>query len=429
MEKKLKRTITLFPAIIIVVNGIIGTGIFTVPGDMMKSSGGVLVMAAAWLIGGALAVLISMVYAELAPMLPMVGGSYNYCNIAMGKKWGFACGWWEMIAAVTCLAFMPLGFSNYLGYFFDLNWVQVKLIATALIVITMLINFSGLKIGLGVTTIFTTIKVVALAVVVIIGIMCTDFGNFTPMVSEEAGWSNLLPAAIIGTTAYGGYNQLAFMSGEVKDPKKTIPRGLFIGIGIVFAFNVLLSMGAVGTLGVDGLSQSTRAAADVASAGIGVAGGAFIAIAAMVSIFSCVNGSMTAMPRVGYAMATDGLFPKPMAKLNKKECPYVSTLVYGGIAICLIWPFDFVDVVMMSSVAGRLVELLIAIALIVLRKKMPNEERAIKMIGYPVSIAIVLVITIALIVTTESLSLIVGGSLCILAVPLWFIMKKINKLE
>lgn len=428
MEKNnLKRTITLFPAIIIVINGIIGTGIFTVPGDMMKASGGFLVMTVAWLIGGAMAVLISMVYAELAPMIPMVGGSYNYCNIAMGKKWGFACGWMEMVAAVTCLAFMPLGFSNYLGYFFDLSWLQVKLIATTLIVVAMFINFRGLKIGLGVTTALTILKVVALGVVVIIGIMCMDFDNFTPMVSEEIGWSNLLPATIIGITAYGGYNQLAFMSGEVKDPKKTIPRGLFIGIGIVFVFNLLMSTVSTGTLGVEGLSNSTRAAADVASAGMGMAGGAFIAVAAMVSIASCINGSITAMPRVGYAMASDGLLPSAMAKVNSKGCPTTATLVYGIIAICLIWPFDFVTIIMMSSVAGRLVELMIAIALIVLRKKMPNEERAVKMIGYPVSMILVLLITIALIVMTEPISLLVGGGLCLLAVPMWFVVKRIKK--
>ena len=306
----LKRTLTLFPCVMIMITSVIGSGIFTVPGEIMAAAQGSGTIFLAWVLAGICVFLMSLVYIELAPAMPQAGGAYNYLREAFGTKFAYFYGWGKMVNEVAVMALYALAVTNYLTFFFSLSPLACKITGTVIILCAAVFNIYGVKQGSAVTSGLTIAKILGLAVVILGGLFLFRGGfDFQPVVSSSAGWKGAVAAAVPAFFAFGGYNQLCYMSEEIKDAKKTLPRAILLGISCIIVIYMLLTVVCIRTLGVEGLANSDKAVAMAASAIFGSAGGAVLAICALASILASLNGMLLTTPRVAFSLARDGSFP------------------------------------------------------------------------------------------------------------------------
>lgn len=311
----LKRTLTLFPCVMIMITSVIGSGIFTVPGEIMAAAQGSGTIFLAWILAGICVFLMSLVYIELAPAMPQAGGAYNYLREAFGTKFAYFYGWGKMVNEVAVMALYALAVTNYLTFFFSLSPVVCKIIGTVVILCAAIFNIYGVKQGSAVTSGLTVAKILGLAVVIFGGLFIFKGGfDFQPVVSSTVGWKGAIAAAVPAFFAFGGYNQLCYMSEEIKDAKKTLPRAILLGISCIIVIYMLLTVVCIRTLGVEGLANSDKAVAMAASAIFGNAGGAILAICALASILASLNGMLLTPPPRGLLAGAGRLLPLPAGK-------------------------------------------------------------------------------------------------------------------
>lgn len=427
-SKNLKRTLTLFPCIMIVVSSVIGSGIFTVPGQIMAVAKGSGPNFLAWIIAGICAFLMANVYIELAPAMPQAGGAYVYLRKAFGDQVAFFYGWGKMVNEVAVMALFSLAITNYLSFFFTLTSIQAKIIGTILLLFGATVSIRGTKQGAFVTTSFTIGKLLGIGLVIVGGVFAIRFANFQPVVDTSAGWSTSFSAAVPAFFAFGGYYQLCNMSEEIKDPKKTLPKALLIGISIIVGVYMLLTFVCVGVLGVEQLANSDKSVALAAQTIFGNIGGSIVAICAIVSIFGSLNSMMMSTPRVGFSMGRDGVFLSVFGKAHQKYgTPYIATICYCAFSVILLWMGNFTTLLMMCVFIARIMDALIAISLAVLRKRQPDMERPIKMKGYPVTLILVTALTIFLAAQVPGKQILFSLLLCAIGIPVYFISSLVNK--
>lgn len=428
---QLKRTLTLFPCIMIMVTSVIGGGIFTVPGEIMTIAKGSGPNIVAWVVAGIAVLLMGLVYCELAPALPGAGGPAVYLREAYGDKMSFFYGWFAMLNNSAVLAVVSITFTNYLTYFIPLTTFQCRLVSTALLLIAMFTNVRGVKMGATATNILTIIKLVVLGAIIVGGIFFLVPDNFQPIADAELGWSTAFPAAIPAFFAFSGYNQLTYMSEEIKDPEKTLPRAILLGIGVICLVYILLSVVCVGTLSVDVLAGSTNSVTMAAEIIFGKAGAAVVSIGALISIYGLINAGFMSMPRVAFNVGRAGLFPGFFGKVHPKfDTPYCSIMVYCGLALLLLWTGSFSTLLTMVVFVGKISEFLVATALVVLRKKRPDLNRPIKMPLYPFSIILSIALTVFLAARVPVDQIILSLIFCATSVPaylIFFLFRKFGK--
>ena len=281
-NKELKRSLTLFPCVMIMITSVIGSGIFTVPNEIMLAAQGSGTIFLAWILAGLCVFLMAMVYMELGPAMPQAGGGYIYLREAFGQKFAYFYGWGKMVNEVSVIALYAMAITNYIGYFFQLSPVICKIVGTVIIVCAALFNIFGVKSGSGITSGLTVAKLLGLSVVIVGGLfLLKGSQSFEPVVSESVGWGGAIAAAVPAFFAFGGYNQLCYMSEEIKDPHKNLPRAIIIGLVSIVTVYILLTYVCIKALGVTGLAESTKAVASAASVIFGNVGGAIIAVCAI----------------------------------------------------------------------------------------------------------------------------------------------------
>ncbi len=428
----LKRQIGLFGAVTILVGAVIGSGIFMTPGTVAAAAGSFGPFMAAWILAGASGILCALVYAELAPAMPEAGGPYVYITEAYGKGGGFVYGWSMTIGNyIPLVAMLATAFASNLAKLIPgITPTGIKMIATAVILALMILNIHGTKLGSTVANIFTVGKLCALLLVIIGGFFLISPENFTTVTTESqtTEWNHVLNAAFPAFLAFGGYYQLAYMSGDIKDPKKTLPKAMIIGMIIVITINVLISVACVGTVGFANLAGSETPVVDAGTAIFGKAGTVIVTIGACISIFGALNGGIMSYPRVSYSMSQKGLMFKPFGKLHEKyNTPYIPTLFICLIALIFVWTGSFGTLLGINVFAGRILECVVCSSLLVLRKKKPDMARPLKMPGYPVTTILAIVITFIICMTCSSTQMI--KSLCLMAtsIPAYFIFRAIEK--
>ncbi len=475
MSQELKRSLGLVDATSIVSGSMIGSGIFIVTTFMARDIGASGWLLVLWLITGLITVTAALSYGELAGMMPNAGGQYVYIQRAYGRMISFLYGWTVFTVIQTgVIAAVAVAFAKYTSVFFpELNTVCIalgsflqitfaQLLAIVSIVVLTFFNSRGVQNGKTIQLIFTSAKLFALFALIILGIAIglkgnTLIENFKDMWSASKttinnGVITVIPltgfalAGAMGATIINSlfssdaWNNVTFIAGEIKDPKKNIPRSLFLGTLIVTIIYILANIAYLSLLPLHGnpaasdvigqgimFPNNDRVGAAAASVIFGNSAVYIMAALIMVSTFGCNNGIVLSGARLFYAMAKDGLFFKRAETLNTKQVPAKALWLQCIWASVLCLSGKYSDLLTYATFASLLFYILTIAGIFILRKKEPNTERPYKAFGYPVVPAIYILVTTAicvdlLIYDTKNTGL--GLLIVLLGIPVYYMTKK-----
>ncbi|MEO6982972.1 MAG: amino acid permease [Edaphobacter sp.] len=454
----------LFSATAIVMGSMIGSGIFIVSADMSRGLGSPALLIAAWLVTAVMTIIGALSYGELAAMMPKAGGQYVYLREALGPLWGFLYGWTLFLVIQTgTIAAVGVAFGKFLGVFFPSvsagNWLwhighvpawhvgpmvlgnmdiglnTANLSAIVVITFLTLLNMLGVKLGSAVQNIFTSAKVLALAGIVLVGVLAksadavaANFGANWYQFWAGAGWhtSHAVQVGVGGPTVYVGlltmvavvqvgslfssdaWNNVTFTAGEIKNPRRNIPLSLAIGTGVVlllyvfcnFSYlSVLPMMGDPGASTIAGrgiqFASEDRVATAVMQRAFAGYGAKLMAAAILISTFGCVNGMLLAGARVYYAMSRDGLFFKSVGRLSERSKTPVNSLWVQWAWTCLLCLSGSYGQLLDYVIFAVLIFYVLTIAgLFVLRRTQPDAVRPYRAFGYPVLPAMYIVLAV-----------------------------------
>ena len=345
---ELPRKIGLWAAIAVVIGTTIGSGIFRSPAGIADKLPGPLPLLTVWAMGGLFALCGALSMAEIAGAYPSTGGVYVYIREGWGRLPAFLFGWAEL--TVIRAASLGAVSSTFAAYFLRFighdptkepyaTWVHW--IAAVAIAITATFNVVGVRWGTLVQNLTAAAKYAGLMVIVLlafaIGLPQTG-GHFTPAVPP--GSFSIAPfglALVSVLWVFDGWADLSFVAGEVKDPRRTMPRALIGGTLAVLAIYLLANLAYLSVMSIEEIRHSPLVAADVAFRVVGVPGVLFVATTVMLSTFGSLNGSLLTSPRIFFAMADDGLFFKSVAKVHPKfETPYVAIALTAALGIIFV---------------------------------------------------------------------------------------------
>jgi APA family basic amino acid/polyamine antiporter len=426
----LNRTLTLRDLILIVIGTVIGSGIFLVPGLVIKQTGGSIGVALlVWLAAGVLSLLGALTYGEMGASKPDAGGLYVYLRDALGPLPAFLYGWTMFfVIAAGSTATLAVAFTNYLGQFVTLSPIAGKIVAIAMIVVVMLINVRGTREGANVQGVATAIKVGAILVMSVMLIAVGHGFAQTPNV-WPAQWNGSLFAgvglAMIGVLwAYEGWQYVTFSAGETKDPQRVFPLGIAIGTAAIIGIYVLANIGYIAALGADGAMKSERIAAESMALAFGPAAGKLIAATILVSMFSAANGITLTAPRLYYSMSRDGVFFARLAEVHPRfKTPAIAIVTSSVWAMVLAATGTFQSLLTYVVFVGWIFYAFGAIAIFVYRRREQNLARPFRTPGYPVT-PILFVLSAAAIVintiVTQPRNVIFALGLMVLGVPAYY---------
>lgn len=424
----------LFDATMIVAGSMIGSGIFIVSADMMQNVGSAGWLIAVWLITGLMTLIAALSYGELSAMFPRAGGQYVYLKEAFNPLAGFLYGWslFAVIQTAT-IAAVGVAFSKFTGYFFNvfdmvdenilfsigsLNIYPAQLLAMAVIILLTYINTRGVKEGKIVQGVFTVVKLVSLLGLIIFGLILAadseiwnaNWQNSWNMVKRDGTTGQIIggvagsavmgaiAAAMVGSIfSSDAWNNVTFIAGEVKNPKRNIGLGLFFGTMIVSVIYILANLMYLSVLPLAEIASAPQQRVAVAAGEkiFGNNGAYVIAVMIMISTFGCNNGLILAGARVYYTMAKDGLFFKQTGQLNRFNVPSVGLWLQCVVASLLCLSGRYGDLLDMISFVVVLFYALTILGIFVLRKKQPNMERPYRAFGYPFLPALYIIMALA----------------------------------
>ena len=340
---RLARRLGLFDATMIVMGGIIGSGIFINPHVVARQIHTPLLILGAWAVGGLIALAGAFIYAELAALRPQVGGQYAYIREAFHPAAAFVYGWTLLLVVQSGgMAAVAVTFARY---FIDLTHIAITdwVVAAIALGALTLINCLGVRAGSRVQSVLMVLKILAIAS--LIGAGLWGAGQGVSGAAKEAAspgpenWSTIgaFGAALVPVLfAYGGWQTASFVAGEMREPRRDLPRGLLIGVMGVIVLYLAVSFVCVSVLGAGGLAETTTPASEVMRLVLGEKGRKIIAIGIAISTLGFLSQGMLTAPRVYFAMADDGLFFKRVAWLHPRtRVPVVAVALQGVLAIVI----------------------------------------------------------------------------------------------
>jgi basic amino acid/polyamine antiporter, APA family len=414
-EPGLRRELGLPAAASIVVGTVIGSGIFLVPKTMINEVGSPFLLFMVWICGGLLSLAGALTYAELSAAMPEAGGEYVYLSAAYGPFWGFLYSWTQTwVAKSGSIATLATGFFYYMANFrpelevvlyrnsfFELRAGQ--LLAIAVILALGILNYFGVKVGGEVQVAVTILKVALIAGIIGLGLFAgsPSAANFTTSTPARGGFAGFFAALVAALWAYDGWNNVSMVSGEIRNPQRNLPRALIYGTALVVFIYLLTNVAYFAVLSASEVGRADRVAADMMRRIWGSAGAAAVSVAAMISIFAALNGSILSGARVPYAAARDGLFFSAFSRVNERfRTPGFSILALSAWAAVLVLSGRYDQLLTLVIFPSWILYGMATAAVIVLRHKRPDMPRPYRTLGYPVVPILFVLVAIVLIFTT-----------------------------
>ncbi len=387
-----KRQLSLFDSTNIIVGIIIGSFIYEVSpviAGCVPSFGALILV---WVFGGLLSLIGALCYAELATAYPKEGGDYLYLTRAFGRALGFLFAWAQLWivrpGSIGAVAYVFARYANDLWPLGDGGHALMIYAAAAIIVLTT-INIAGVREGKWTQNLLTVIKVGGLLVIVAVGLLYGSGKNCSLSLTGDGGMDFRL-AMILVLYTYGGWNEMAYVGAEVRNPKKNILRALVLGTVAVTVLYVLITAAFVCALGMEGVRHSGAVASDVARLGFGDWGGRAISLLICISALGSINGMVFTGARIYYAMGTEHRVYSWLGNWHKRlGTPVTSLLVQGAITLALIVGFGlyeggFKSLVVFTTPIFWIFFLLVGVSLFVLRLREPDTPRPYRVPWYPV---------------------------------------------
>jgi APA family basic amino acid/polyamine antiporter len=407
----LARRLGLFDATMIVMGGIIGSGIFINPSTVARQVHLPVLILGAWLVGGIIAMIGAFIYAELAARRPHVGGQYAYLRECYHPLIAFLFGW-SLFLISDCggMAAVAVIFSRY---YIELTGVPLNETVVAIMTLGVLtiVNCLGVRTGSTVQNILMVTKILAILLLVGLGFrLIVQSGGFAqPAVSPPApplsfDLLTTFGAALVPVLfAYGGWQTANFVAGEIREPQKNLPRGLIIGVAGVVVLYLAVNLVCVGTLGAEGLAATGTPATAVMRMALGQKGASLIAVGIAVSTLGFLSQSILTAPRVYFAMAQDGLFFKSVAWLHPRtRVPVVAIVLQGCLAMLLTLSGTYEQLLSYVVSDDFIFFGLSASCIFLLRKRQGPDDsgRGFNMPGHPWSTILFITICFCIVVNT-----------------------------
>jgi APA family basic amino acid/polyamine antiporter len=431
----LARRLGLFDATMLVMGGIIGSGIFVTPAEVARHVATPLLIAGVWVLGGIVALFASFVYAELAARRPEVGGQYAYLRDAYGPMPAFLYGWALLLVIQSGgMAAVAITFARYFVELVHLP-LSDSAVAVAVLALLTLINCMGVRSGSNVQSTLMLLKILAIMLLVAAGCL------FAPPIAAQPQSSSpgsLSTVAAIGAAmtpvmfSYGGWQTSSFVAGEMRSPQRDLARGLLLGVAGVILLYTAVAFVCVHALGPAGLAASKTPATDVMRLALGQKGAAFIAVGITISTLGFLSQGMLTAPRVYFAMAEDGLFFRRFAEVSATTRVPVFAIVLQGAAAAVI---------ALSGTFGQILSYVVSVdfiffgltgaALFVFRHRNPEQPVFFKAPGHPFTTGLFVLACFATVVATVAnnpINALIGYAILAAGIPACLYWQRKNRM-
>lgn len=419
-DTDMKRDLGLLEAVSIVVNRIIGSGIFRTPAPIMLAVGSTSLFGLVWTLGGIVTIFGAVIYAELAAMMPRSGGPYEYLKMSYGPFWAFLRGWAMFFVSETAsITAVALIFAEYLSAaWFLVNGVHLDkmvifAVAFATIWLLTMINMWGVQFSGWVQNIFSFVKIAAVGSIIGIAFTSWSTGNWanfiTPLFPESFGGTTILAvgaALRYAFFAFSGWEGATYIAEEVKNPRRNLPLSLFIGIGGVMLLYLGANAAYLFQLPPERIAEAPWVATEVMTVAMGATGGILISVAVMINTFGNVNTQILCKARTWQAMARDGVFFDWFAKLHPTYRTPNNALIgqAGWATVLLVFAIladnSYETMIDFFSATSTIFNIMVFTSIWVLRRKYPDAHRPYRAWLYPWSLVGILAIYFAFLVIT-----------------------------
>jgi APA family basic amino acid/polyamine antiporter len=469
-ESNFKPSLGLLDATMVVAGSMIGSGIFIVSADIVRNVGSAGWLVGVWVITALMTIIAAVSYGELSGMFPKAGGQYVYLKEAYNPLVAFLYGWsFFSVIQTGTIAAVAVAFAKFTGYFvpafrqteenvmFHIGSFQIykaQVLAIAVIMVLTYINTRGIREGKMIQTTFTISKLLSLFGLILFGFLLakesfwssnweTGFHSASAAGTgpENVSWTEISGVAFLGAIAASmvgslfssdAWNNVTFIAGEIRNPKRNIGLSLFLGTFIVSVIYISTNLMYLHVLPLNQIAfpEEDRLAVAAANVIFGDAGKAIISVLIMVSTFGCINGLVLAGARVYYTMAQDGVFFKKAGTLNRNSVPQWALWTQALVASLLCLSGKYGDLLDMVSFVVVIFYVLTIVGIFILRKKRPEAERPYKAFGYPVLPFLYIVMGISfcsLLIWFKPQYTWPGMIIALLGIPLYFLAVNAKK--
>ncbi len=423
----LKSKLTLFDVTNLVVGAIIGADIYVASAFGAGLLGPFSLVA--WILGGIIAIVIALCFAQCAALLPKVGGPYAYAHAAWGSFAGFSVGWSLWLAEWMSLAVFPVAFTRYLMFFLPgLDLISQIAVKTLFVVFLIVTNIVGVRAAGKINDVLTLIKLAPLVFFAIVGILFMAFNtstvatNFSPF--APYGFGNFGLALVLIFWAYAGFEISTIPAEEIENPSKTIPKAIILGISIVTIFYLVTNVVLFGVRRFNLLSSDNAPLASATNGvmsslpALAVAGGLIVGVGALISVAGSDESGMIGTSRLGYALAADGLFPRFFAKIHPKfKTPYLGIMVQAVTALAAAIVGSLDTLIATSVFLMAIAYVATSGSIFVLRRKGLQTQFRLK--GGPLIPALGVIFSLYLITQCTFTQIALGFVLLLVGVPIY----------
>ena len=385
-------TLSVADAVFLIVGIVVGAGIFKSPSLVAGAAGRESVVLLLWIVGGAVSLLGALCYAELVTAYPSAGGDYTFLRKAYGKSPAFLFAWSRMAVLQTgSIALLAFVFGDYASQIFSLGPRSSAIFAALLIVALTAINLTGLRQGKWTQRILTAAEVGGLLLVIAAGLLLPRTAGAAAPASGGGAPSNIGLAMVFILLTYGGWNEAAYISAEVRGSRKNLARALIWGIAIITGIYMLANLAYLSGLGLEGMAASQALAADLMRRSLGEAGAELVSVLVAISAITSANATVLTGGRTTYALGRDFRVLHPLGRWRAGgQTPANALLVQGAVALGLVGlgsftRSGFATMVEYTAPVFWAFFLMTGLGLVVLRVRDPGTHRPFRVPLYPVT--------------------------------------------